>query len=342
MVLVITNKIYLAITIFVVGILFLNLFGLFHKTTEHSNPQLIPRTTFVINEYGSLYDYDRQSPIIFIGGAPQSGMTLMRAMLDAHPELRCAEENRAVPGILEMLAKIMKSKNETMRLEEAGITGKILESAMSSFVLEIIAKHGGPAPRLCNKDPLTLKYGTYLQRLFPNGKFLFMVRDGRAVVHSMISNNETIPGFDLSSYRKSLTMWNTVMKRLNSQCAKLGPEHCLAVTYEQLVVDTRESMEKVLAFFELPWTEDVLHHETQIHKLNEKTFSTFVGSSGQVARPVNSESLSKWVGHIPEGVVAEMDEIAPMLKIMGYDPNENPPNYEDIGNYIFYLSNVME
>ena len=94
MVLVIANKIYLAITIFVVGILFLNFYGLFDKTTEHSNPQLIPRTTFVINEYGSLYDYDRQSPIIFIGGAPQSGMTLMRAMLDAHPELRCAEENR--------------------------------------------------------------------------------------------------------------------------------------------------------------------------------------------------------------------------------------------------------
>ena len=95
-------------------------------------------------------------------------------------------------------------------------------------------------------------------------------------------------------------------------------------------------MEKVLSFFELPWTEDVLHHETQIHRLNEKTFSTFVGSSEQIANPVNSESLSKWVGHIPEGVVAEMDEIAPMLKIMGYDPNENPPNYEDIGNEIYY------
>ena len=63
---------------------------------------------------------------------------------------------------------------------------------------------------------------------------------------------------------------------------------------------------------------------------NWEIIFTFVGSFGQVADPVNSESLSKWVGHIPEGVVAEMDEIAPMLKIMGYDPNENPPNYEEM------------
>jgi hypothetical protein len=34
---------------------------------------------------GTLYEYDRGSPIIFIGGVPRSGTTLMRAMLDAHP-----------------------------------------------------------------------------------------------------------------------------------------------------------------------------------------------------------------------------------------------------------------
>lgn len=62
-----------------------------------------------------------------------------------------------------------------------------MDSAVAAFCLEVIARHGEPAPRLCNKDPLTLKMGSYMLDLFPNAKFLFMVRDGRATVHSIIS-----------------------------------------------------------------------------------------------------------------------------------------------------------
>jgi len=50
-------------------------------------------------------------------------------------------------------------------------------------------------------------------------------------------------------------------------------------------------------------------------------------SSDQVIKPVNVEALSKWVGSIPDDVVENMGEIAPMLETLGYDPKANPPNY---------------
>lgn len=50
-------------------------------------------------------------------------------------------------------------------------------------------------------------------------------------------------------------------------------------------------------------------------------------SSDQVIKPVNLEALSKWVGNIPEDVVRDMADIAPMLSILGYDPYANPPDY---------------
>lgn len=50
-------------------------------------------------------------------------------------------------------------------------------------------------------------------------------------------------------------------------------------------------------------------------------------SSDQVIKPVNLEALTKWVGNIPDEVVRDMADIAPMLSVLGYDPYANPPNY---------------
>jgi len=290
----------------------------------------ISRQTAVVDKNGEIHNYDRQSPLIFIGGVPRSGTTLMRAMLDAHDDVRCGEETRVVPRILQMRAHWMKSTKESMRLEEAGLTGDVLDSALSSFILEVVAKHGEPAPRLCNKDPFTLKSGAYLRQLFPKSKFLFMVRDGRATVHSIITRKVTITGFDLKSYRQCLQKWNTAITAMKDQCDQLGEGHCLKVPYEQLVLHPRKWMQNILSFLDLPWTEDVLHHEQQINKPNGISLSKVERSSDQVVKPVNLDALSKWVGHIPEDVISDMAEIAPMLEKLGYDPTwseSNPPNY---------------
>ncbi len=62
-------------------------------------------------------DYNSSSlkPIIFIGGMPRSGTTLMRAVLDSHPLIRCGEETRVIPRILNMRAAWKKSPVEWNR-----------------------------------------------------------------------------------------------------------------------------------------------------------------------------------------------------------------------------------
>merc|ERR1712038_908855 len=229
------NKKYALILACVIGMVYLVFYRGLDKINKCGNTPMISRKTSVVDKDGSLYEYDRNSPIVFIGGVPRSGTTLMRAMLDAHPEVRCGEETRVVPRILQMRAHWMKSTKESMRLEEAGLNGEVLDSAISAFVLEVVAGHGEPAPRLCNKDPFTLKSGMYLKKLFPKCKFLFMVRDGRATVHSVITRKVTITGFDLKSYRQSLTKWNTAISTMNDQCEQMGSDYCMKVHYEQLI-----------------------------------------------------------------------------------------------------------
>jgi protein-tyrosine sulfotransferase len=82
-----------------------------------------------------------------------------------------------------------------------------------------------------------------------------------------------------------------------------------------------------------------------------------------VIKPVNLEALTKWVGHIPEDVVNEMANIAPMLSILGknnfihvlyiyvyhvvifysgYDPYANPPNYGSAADVVKENTNQVK
>lgn len=56
-----------------------------------------------------------ERPVIFIGGMPRSGTTLMRAILDSHPSVRCGEETRVIPRVLNMRAAWQKSALEWNR-----------------------------------------------------------------------------------------------------------------------------------------------------------------------------------------------------------------------------------
>lgn len=77
------------------------------------------------------------TPLIFIGGFPRSGTTLMRVMLDAHGAVRCGEETRVIPRLLTMRASWSRSVKERTRLDEAGVTDMVLDSAVRAFLLEV-------------------------------------------------------------------------------------------------------------------------------------------------------------------------------------------------------------
>ncbi|CAG2101129.1 unnamed protein product [Medioppia subpectinata] len=191
------------------------------------------------------FAYNRYSPLVFIGGVPRSGTTFMRVLLDSHSDIRCGEETRVIPDLLHMSSKWRKSSFESQRLSEAGITGHLLDSVVADFILEIMVKHGTPAPRLCNKDPLALQSALYLRHLVPNSKLLLMIRDGRAVVHSIISRNVTIGGYDLNDFCQCLKIWNKDISNMHNQCQQLGSDVCFPVRYKQFGLSTDQVIKPI-------------------------------------------------------------------------------------------------
>lgn len=288
------------------------------------------------------FKYSRNMSIVFVGGMPRSGTTLLRVMLDSHPDIRCGGETRVIPRLLNLRNSWLKAPFESQRLLEAGITADVLDRAVGEFMLEIIARHGRPAKRLCNKDPFTLKSAIYIQSLFPNARFLFLIRDGRAVAHSIVSRKVTISGFDITDYRQCLKKWNSATSSMYDQCKSLGPKVCHPVYYEQLVLHPEQTLRGIMKFLELPWSETVLHHEKYINQPDGIELSKLERSTDQVVKPVNTETLSKWVGAMPPDVVRDMPEIAPMLSVLGYDPLANPPNYGDPDAFVLGKMKLIE
>jgi protein-tyrosine sulfotransferase len=147
-----------------------------------------------------------------------------------------------------------------------GISEAMIDSAVRAFVYEILTQHSKFADVLCDKDPFVLKYASYISSLFPNAKFLLLIRDARAVIHSVMTRHLEIPGFSFSDYRQNLKIWNKGINTMVRQCTQIGNEKCLIVYYEQLVLQPKKTIENILKFLNLHWVDSVLHHDELIGK----------------------------------------------------------------------------
>ena len=151
--------------------------------------------------------FNASSPILFIGGVPKSGTTLMRVLLDIHPKLRCGPETHVIIDVLKLRYEWANFGHLKKRNEAAGITHKIIDKALRAFILEVVARHGDPADIICNKEPFLMTQAGFLATAFPNSKMIHMVRDGRAISHSLVSRELEFPPFSKTDHRQNLKSW---------------------------------------------------------------------------------------------------------------------------------------
>jgi 2-polyprenyl-3-methyl-5-hydroxy-6-metoxy-1,4-benzoquinol methylase/tetratricopeptide (TPR) repeat protein len=122
--------------------------------------------------------------VIFIGGAGRSGTTLLRTMLDAHPRLHCGPELKLVPVLSQLRAQWLATMGGALR--DAGVTPERLDAGVRSFLEALLTGLAPAGTRLAEKTPHNVMHIDLLSRLFPRARFIHLVRDGRAVVASLL------------------------------------------------------------------------------------------------------------------------------------------------------------
>ena len=163
--------------------------------------------THTVRPEGADRSYNSSSQILFIGGVPKSGTTLMRVLLDIHPGVRCGPETHVVIDVLKLRYEWANFGHLKKRNDAAGITHEIIDKAIKAFILEVVARHGDPADIICDKEPFLMTQAGYLATAFPNSKLIHMVRDGRAISHSLVSRKLEFPPFSKTDHAQNLKSW---------------------------------------------------------------------------------------------------------------------------------------
>jgi hypothetical protein len=219
-------------------------------------------------------------PAPFVVGANRSGTTLLRMMLDAHPELTIPPETHFVPDVIEacdergatpdQIVEVMASHREwgDFGLGTDEVLDRLREldpftagGALRAFY-GLYADRAGK-PRWGEKTPGYATNMVQIQGALPEARFVHLIRDGRDVALSAMDRaKKPITATQVAK------RWKRRITKARRQRRKL--RHYIEVRYEDLVLDTEPTLRKVADFLELPWDTAMLdYHERASERLEE-------------------------------------------------------------------------
>lgn len=233
---------------------------------------------------GGERDGSGRVPAPFVVGIARSGTTLLRLMLDAHPQLTIPPETHFLPQLFKYFD----------RWVEEGVEGEELRGR----AMELIVAHPrwGDMPlraeeverRMAEHDPLTAGdaarslYETYaahvgkprwgdksppytwkarrIQAALPEARFVHLIRDGRDVALSL-SEVSWGPG----DVQAAAAKWVDELGRARRRSRRLRPGTYMEVRYEDLVADPEPLLRQIAEFVDLPWDAGMLdyHHRAE-------------------------------------------------------------------------------
>lgn len=227
------------------------------------------------------------APMPFVVGVGRSGTTLLRLMLDAHPEMAIPPETHFVPALLEAFERPRVNPERALEAivsyprsgwPDSGVEADELlrrfnelrrfnsPDAVRSFYAAYAARHG--KQRYGDKTP---RYVTRLNRIgraLPEAQFIHVIRDGRDVALSMNRRLVELRGSEPVPFRRLGRRWRR--RILNARANELVSDRYMEVRYEDLVTDTEASLRRVCEKIELDFDPVMLsYHEGAAERMEE-------------------------------------------------------------------------
>lgn len=254
--------------------------------------------------------------MFFIIGSARSGTTLLRLILNAHPDVAVPPESRFITELwkgeeevhVEDFLNVLADHRlfRVWELDIAEVKRELGTTPRTRYADIIDAAYrawarskgktvwGDKTPRYIENIPL-------LARLWPEAKFVHQIRDGRNVVLSYAD----VP-FGPKTLGKAADLWQRRVEQGLSDGRALGPERYLEIRYEEFVEDAPTETEKLCKFLGVEFHADMLDY---VEKARTDILPRAARYNPNVTKPP-TKSLRSWETQMPDGQVEMFEAIA--------------------------------
>jgi hypothetical protein len=268
----------------------------------------------------------------FVLGAARSGTTLLRLMLNRHSRLAIPFESHFLRQVFaelpthrpldtheaaRMAEIVIGERNfRSWHLDEAAVRQELVRCApapLAELVDVLFRMETGRSgkPRWGDKTPYYYSCWRQLMGLFPGSRLVHIIRDGRDVNLSL----EKV-GWHGPTNSDRARYWQERVEMAHDAARELGPERNLIIRYEELVLNSRETLETVCDFlgetFEsgmLDFFADAAEHICDID-------GDVHGKLGRSPRP---DDVGRWRHEMPVERQREFEAVAGSgLRAMSY------------------------
>ena len=182
----------------------------------------------------------------FVVGCPRSGTTLVKMMLDAHPNISCGPETLFLRHIADL-------ESQHLHLTQFLITEEEWHAHLRDLFLFLHVRRAAQLgkTRWVDKSPSYAMITGFLDTLFPNCQIVHVIRDPRDVVDSWRRR------WGLRSSFRAARLWPLHVQGAR-QFGAAHPDRYFEIRYEELVRSPEPVVRELIEWLEEPWDDRVL------------------------------------------------------------------------------------
>jgi hypothetical protein len=273
------------------------------------------------------------TPFPFVVGRGRSGTTLVRAILDSHPDMAVPDETHLIVRLGRRRQRYERASGfdvdtfmddlgrrrgfDCFELDEPVVRADLRADPPGSYpdairrVFALYAASRGKR-RYADKTPIHVLNVPYLADLFPEARFVHVIRDGREVALSYLD-----VAWGPTSVADAALEWRRAVLSGRRAGSRLGPSRYLEVRYERLVDDTEATVRGLCDFLDLAFDPVMLRYHERADEVAGKM--GMPDARQALYRPL-TRGLRDWRTQIPVSDVALFEALAgDVLDELGYE-----------------------